>query len=141
MTTTSSLEHRQLHLTPTLSDSPARILVVDDNQIIRIALSGVIRQDPRLTVVGEASTGEMALETFKELQPDLVCLDVLMPGIGGLETLRRMREEQPKLRAVIITGAGTSDIVKEALALGAKGFVVKPFNAEKVLSTIHTALR
>jgi two-component system, chemotaxis family, chemotaxis protein CheY len=116
------------------SNAPAaHILVVDDHQAIRIALSGVIRQDRRLTVVGEASTGEMALEVVKALRPDLVCLDVLMPGMGGLATLKRMREEHPMVMPIIITGAGTSDVVKEALALGAKGFVVKPFNAEKVL--------
>jgi len=93
-----------------------------------------------LTIVGEASTGELALEAVKALQPDVVCLDVLMPGMGGLVTLKRICEEHPAVRPIIITGAGTSDVVKEALALGAKGFVVKPFNAQKVLSVIHSAL-
>jgi DNA-binding NtrC family response regulator len=82
----------------------------------------------------------MALDAIKALQPDLVCLDVLMPGLDGLGTLKRMREEHPAVRAVVITGAATSDVVKEALALGAKGLVVKPFNAQKVLSVIHSAL-
>jgi len=125
---------------PAPSTRSSRILVVDDNQVIRIALRGVIRQDPCLTVVGEASTGELALEAVKALQPHVVCLDVLMPGMGGLVTLKRICEEHPAVRPIIITGAGTSDVVKEALALGAKGFVVKPFNAQKVLSVIHSAL-
>jgi two-component system chemotaxis response regulator CheY len=123
-----------------VSTAPCRILVVDDNQVIRVALRGVLRQDPSLTVVGEASTGEMALDAVKALQPDIICLDVLMPGMGGLATLKRLREEYPALRPIIITAAGTSDVVKEALALGAKGFVVKPFSAQKVLTVIRAAV-
>jgi two-component system, chemotaxis family, chemotaxis protein CheY len=139
-TMTSNFECGQAGMRPVRGGAPARILIVDDSQVIRVALSGLIRQDAALTVAGEASTGEMALEALKALQPDLVCLDVLMPGIGGLETLKRMREEHPALRAVIITGAATSEVVKEALALGAKGMVVKPFSAQKVLTVIHSAL-
>jgi two-component system, chemotaxis family, chemotaxis protein CheY len=137
---TSNVERSDGGSKALLSPSASRILVVDDNQVIRMTLSGVIRQDPRLTVVGEASSGEMALEAVKALQPDLVCLDVIMPGIGGLATLKRMREEHPAVRTIIITAEGTSEILKEALAAGANGFVVKPFSAAKVLSAIHTAL-
>jgi two-component system, chemotaxis family, chemotaxis protein CheY len=118
----------------------ARVLIVDDNPVIRTTLSGIIRHDPTLTVVGQAWSGEAALESVESHKPDVVCLDVNMPGIGGLDVLRRLREGHPTIRVVIITGEATSEIVKEALTLGAHGFVVKPFNAEKVLTAIHTAL-
>jgi two-component system chemotaxis response regulator CheY len=118
----------------------ARVLIVDDNPVIRTTLSGIIRHDPTLTVVGQAWSGEAALESVESHKPDVVCLDVNMPGIGGLDVLRRLREAHPTIRVVIITGEATSEIVKEALTLGAHGFVVKPFNAEKVLTAIHTAL-
>ena len=118
-----------------------RILVVDDNAVVRRALKGVIHQDKRFVVVGEAWNGETALEAIKTLNPHLVCLDVVMPGVDGLTVLRTIKQEHPAIRVVMITGQATPDVVNEALALGAKGFVVKPFNATKVLATIYGALR
>ena len=119
---------------------PARVLIVDDNNMIREVLRGLIRHDPRLSVVGEAANGEAAMDLVAQLNPNLVCLDVLMPGMGGLEVLRSIREAHPEVRVIVITGQSTSDVVSEALKLGANGFVVKPFSADKVLKAIHTAL-
>lgn len=118
----------------------ARVLVVDDNVIVRNALAGIVRQDENLMLVGEARSGETALEAVVRLAPDVVCLDVLMPGMDGLEALRRIRESHPAVRVVIITGQATADVLKSALAAGAHGFVVKPFNASKVLGAIYKAL-
>ena len=119
---------------------PARVLIVDDNNMIREVLRGVIRHDPGLSLVGEAANGEAAMELIAQLNPNLVCLDVLMPGMGGLEVLRSIRETYPDVRVIVITGQSTSGIVSEALKLGANGFVVKPFSADKVLKAIYTAL-
>jgi two-component system, chemotaxis family, chemotaxis protein CheY len=118
----------------------ARILIVDDNDVIRRALRGLMRHDESLTVLGEAASGEMALQSIKAEEPDLVCLDILMPGMDGLAVLKAIREEHPRVRVIIITGQATSEVVAQARELGAKGFVVKPFNAAKVLATIHAAL-
>jgi len=120
--------------------STARIVIVDDNNVIREVLRGLIRHDPRLSVVGEAASGEAAMDLVAQLNPHLVCLDILMPGMGGLEVLRSLREAHPEVRVIVITGQSTSDVVSEALKLGANGFVVKPFSADKVLKAIHTAL-
>ena len=122
------------------SVSSARVLIVDDNAVVRSALSGVIRQDERLVLVGEAPSGDAALEMIETTMPDLVCLDVLMQGSDGLTVLRRIREEHPTIRVLMISGQATSEVVKQALQLGAHGFVVKPFNAGKVLNAIHSAL-
>jgi two-component system chemotaxis response regulator CheY len=118
----------------------ARVLVVDDNEVVRRALRGVIAHDESLLVVGDAASGTSALESIKTLQPDLVCLDVMMPGVDGLTVLRQVRQEYPAIRVVLITGQATAEIVAQARELGAHGFVVKPFNAAKVLKTIHAAL-
>jgi two-component system chemotaxis response regulator CheY len=118
----------------------ARVLVVDDNEVVRRALKGVIGHDEALLVVGEASSGTSAVESIKAIQPDVVCLDIMMPGVHGLTILRQVREEYPEMRVVLITGQATAEIVAQARELGAHGFVVKPFNAAKVLKTIHAAL-
>jgi DNA-binding NarL/FixJ family response regulator len=118
-----------------------RVLVVEDNAVVRLALTGLLRQDENILVVGEAASGEAGLEAVKTLNPHVVCLDVLLPGIGGLEVLRTIRQEHPGVRVVIITGEATSEVLKEAQSLGAHGFVVKPFNGAKVLRAIYGALR
>jgi two-component system chemotaxis response regulator CheY len=118
----------------------ARVFVVDDNDVVRRALKGVIAHDEALLVIGEASSGTSALESIKALQPDLVCLDIMMPGVDGLTVLRQVRQEYPAIRVVLITGQATAETVAQARELGAHGFVVKPFNAAKVLKTIHAAL-
>jgi two-component system chemotaxis response regulator CheY len=75
-----------------------------------------------------------------ETAPDVVCLDVLMPGMDGVSLLKRIREKHEDSRVVMITGEARAEVVKEALALGARGFVVKPFSAAKVLHAIRQAL-
>jgi two-component system chemotaxis response regulator CheY len=117
-----------------------RIYVVDDNEVIRRVLRGIIRQDESLELVGEASGGGSALEGIKVLLPDVVCLDVLMPDLDGLSVLATIREKYPAMRVVMVTGQSTSEVVTDARKLGVHAFVVKPFNAAKVLRAIHTAL-
>ena len=120
--------------------SKARVIIVDDNRIIREVLRGLIRHDNRLSVVGSAASGESALEMIGALRPDLVCLDILMPGIDGIACLRAIHTAYPGTRVILVSGESRKDIVSRALRAGASGFVVKPFNAEKVLRTIHAAL-
>jgi len=118
----------------------AKILIVDDNRIIREVLRGLIRHDEQLQVVGVAANGESALEMIAQLKPDLVCCDILMPGLDGIAVLRAIHAAHPGTRVIVVSGESRPDIVSKALKAGASGFVVKPFNAEKVLRSIHTAL-
>ena len=118
----------------------ARILIVDDNAVIRATLKGIIKQDKQFIVIGEAASAQAALAAMEQTAPDVVCLDVLMPGMDGLSLLKRIREKHEDSRVVMITGEATAKIVKEALALGARGFVVKPFTAANVLHAIRQAL-
>jgi two-component system chemotaxis response regulator CheY len=118
----------------------SRIVVIDDNAVIRDLVRGIMRHDDDLSVVGEASNGETALDVVEKLRPDLVCLDVLMPGLDGIAVLRALRAVHPEMRVVLVTGQATNNVVTEALQLGAAGFVVKPFNAARLLATVRTAL-
>jgi len=116
-----------------------RVLIVDDNAVIRRALRGIVQQDEALLCVGEATSGEGALEVIGSARPDVICLDVSMPGVGGLAVLEALRDKQLATRVVMISGHSSSQVVRDAINLGAKGFVVKPFNAAKVLHAIHDA--
>jgi two-component system, chemotaxis family, chemotaxis protein CheY len=107
-----------------MDSNTGRVLIIEDNSVVQAALTGIIRQDSGLRLLGGAGTGEAGLEAVKSLQPDIVCLDVLLPGIEGLAVLREIRKNPPKTRVVMITGNATSDVVKEALKLAAQGFVV-----------------
>jgi two-component system chemotaxis response regulator CheY len=132
--------HTDLSLKEPARERRARILIVEDNAVIRDLLRGIMRHDAELVVVGEASSGENAIDLAEKLHPDLVCLDVLLPGLDGIAILRALRALHPDIRVVIVTGQATNSIVSEALALGASGFVVKPFNAARLLGTVRSAL-
>ena len=116
------------------------LLIAEDNPVVREVLRGVIRHDDRLRIVGEAANGQLALELVESLKPDLVCLDVLMPGLDGLSALKTIKEKYPDTRVILVTGQSTSEVVSEALKLGASGFVVKPFNANQLLRAVYNAL-
>lgn len=90
-------------------------------------------------IVGEAETGQIAIELYEKVKPDLVILDILMPDMNGLEALRRIREIDPDARVLMCTASEQSSHVQEALSLGAKGYIVKPFTKEVILSTIENA--
>lgn len=118
-----------------------RVLVVDDNEVARRVLGGIIRQDEALQLIGEATHGESALEAARLHMPDVVCLDMMMPGRDGMSVLEELRETSPATQVVVITGYATPDLINKARTLGAVGFVVKPFSAAKVLLAIHGAAK
>lgn len=116
-----------------------RILIVDDNQVIRIALRSILRQ-AGFNVVGEGRDGEVVAELVERLQPDLVCLDVMMPKRNGLEVLADLRQHYPKLRVLMVTGRTDRDSVAEMVRAGAAGIVVKPFNAARIIELVERTL-
>ena len=90
-------------------------------------------------IVGEAETGQIAIDLYEKVKPDLVILDILMPDMNGLEALKKIREIDPDARVLMCTASEQSSHVQEALSLGAKGYIVKPFTKEVILSTIENA--
>ncbi|MDP1906487.1 MAG: response regulator, partial [Pseudomonadota bacterium] len=94
-----------------------------------------------LTWVDWAKEGQGGIAMVERLRPDAVCLDVNMPGISGLDTLKILREKYPEVRVVMITGDASMATVREAVSFGAVGYIIKPFNAGRVADTLRAAFR
>jgi len=112
-----------------------RVLIVDDSAVIRRLLSDLLKEDPQIEVVGMAGNGELALPKIQQLHPDLVTLDVEMPVMDGLETLKALRKTHPKLPVIMfstLTERGSSATM-DALSLGASDYVTKPANVGSVI--------
>lgn len=117
----------------------ANVLIVDDNDLMRTLLRGILRND-QYHIIGEAKNGTMAVELAERLRPDIICMDVMMPEMDGLEALKEIKAKHPQTLVVMITGNPSVDNVQESIQGGASGFIVKPFNAAKVLDTLNHAL-
>jgi len=115
------------------------ILVVDDEQSIRESLDGILQDEGFRTLCSE--TGEDALSLLAEETPDLILLDIWLPGIDGLETLRRIRENSPEQLVIMMSGHGTIETAVKATKLGAYDFIEKPLSLDKVLISIENALK
>jgi two-component system chemotaxis response regulator CheY len=116
-----------------------RIQLVDDNEVTRALLRGLLRGE-EYDVVGEASDGEHGLEMALRLRPDVLCLDISMPKADGLEVLRQVRAQAPETVVLMITAHTEREMVQQAIQSGASGYIVKPFNAGKVLDAICRAV-
>lgn len=116
-----------------------RIVIVDDNEVIRISLRAILR-NAGFQVVGEARDGDGVLELVEKLTPDLVCLDVMMPGRSGLDVLGDLRQHHPSVKVLMITGLNDHKTVATVVEKGAAGMVLKPFNTARVIETVSRAL-
>ncbi len=114
-------------------------LVCDDKTYIRRVIGKVLGQ-VGVEVVGEAETGTDAVERYKELTPDLVTMDILMPGMTGIDAVRKILEFDPAARILICSGLGQEALVAEAMRAGAKGYVLKPFTLSDLLEAVQFAL-
>jgi two-component system chemotaxis response regulator CheY len=116
-----------------------KILIVDDTLFMRTLLKNILVAGGHL-VVGEAGDGEEAVGKYKELKPDLVTMDVVMPKMNGIEALKAIKQLDPASRIVMCTAVGQEQMVKLAIKSGAKGYIVKPFQAPKVLDEVKNVL-
>lgn len=117
---------------------PVRVVVVDDEQLVRMALRLVIDGEPDLSVVGEAADGDAALSAVDELRPDVVLMDVRMPGRDGLSATRELLARPTPPRVLILTTFDSDDLVLEALRTGALGFVLKDTPPPQLLDAVRT---
>ncbi|QJD58265.1 two-component system response regulator NarL [Pseudomonas sp. gcc21] len=116
-----------------------RILLVDDHPMMRRGLRDLLAMEPDLDPAGEAGNGVDAIRLAHELEPDLILLDLNMPGMGGLEILRQMRLEQIDARIIFFTVSDDHDDVLEALRSGADGYLLKDMDAEQLVEQIRLA--
>ena len=117
----------------------ARILVADDASFMRMMIREIV-EDEGYEVVGEASDGIEAVDMYRELHPDIVTMDIVMPRRSGIDAVRGIVELEPSACIVMCSALGQETLVSESLQAGARDFIVKPFKPEAVLATLREAL-
>jgi RNA polymerase sigma factor (sigma-70 family) len=117
---------------------PVRVLLVDDDDLMRAGLRAVLSSDAEVEVVGEAATGRAALDAVRRHQPDLVLMDVRMPDLDGIAATRQLLAVSPSVRVLVLTTFEQDDYIFGALDAGASGFLLKRSSPEELLAAIHT---
>jgi two-component system nitrate/nitrite response regulator NarL len=118
-------------------DRPQTILVIDDHPLLRKGVAQLVDLDDRLLMAGEAASGEEGLELARRLEPDLILLDLHMPGMGGLATLRALKALDLDSRVIVLTVSDTEQEVVEALRSGADGYFLKDMDPEVMLTSLR----
>ena len=116
-----------------------KILIADDAAFMRMMLADILVEEG-FEITGEAENGEEALRLYRELRPNLVTMDIIMPGTGGISAIKNILKDDPQAKILVVSALGQKALVNEALDAGAKGFVVKPFKPEKVIEEVHNIL-
>ncbi len=115
------------------------ILIVDDAEFMRVMLRDICA-DMKCDVLGEAADGQQAVDMYKQLSPDLVLMDITMPTMDGNEALQQILADDPNAEVVMITALGQKDQVLAAIKNGARDFIIKPFDQERVTDTLSRIL-
>jgi DNA-binding NarL/FixJ family response regulator len=121
-----------------MTGTPIRVLLVDDDDLMRAGLKAVLSSDGGVEVVGEAGNGRAAVERARALRPDLVLMDVRMPDLDGIAATREVLSTSPEVKVVILTTFEQDDYIFGALHAGASGFLLKRTGPEELLAAIHT---
>ena len=115
------------------------VLVCDDALFMRTMITDILTQ-AGYEVIGEAETGAQAVERYRQLKPDLVTMDIVMPDMGGIEAVRAICRDSPEAKILMCSAMGQQALVVEAIQAGAKDFVVKPFQPSRVLEAVQRLL-
>ncbi|MPL97400.1 Chemotaxis protein CheY [bioreactor metagenome] len=113
----------------------AKIMIVDDAAFMRITIKNMLKKSSH-EVVGEAENGKVAVERYRTLIPDIITMDITMPEMDGLAALKEILRVNPTAKIIMVSAMGQEAMVREAIMSGAKGFIVKPFKEEGILSAI-----
>ena len=122
-----------------MSDGSITVLVVDDHDLLREGVSACLAGFPDLEVVGEAQNGEAAIAAVEALDPDVVVIDLVMPGMGGIEAIRVLRAADDGLGIVGLSSYSESDQIREAVEAGANGYMVKSVDADSLARAVRSA--
>ncbi len=114
-------------------------LIIDDNEMTRSVLRAMLVRSG-LQVIGEASNGNNGYELIMKLKPQVVCLDIVMPDISGIDVLKQLRAELDRMVVLMVTSERSVETIKQCLSLGASGFIIKPFNEATVLKSVRDAM-
>ena len=112
------------------------ILICDDAAFMRMMIKDILTKNG-YTVVGEAENGAKAVEKYAELKPDLVLMDITMPEMDGIQALKKIKETDPNASVIMCSAMGQQAMVIESIQSGAKDFIVKPFQADRVLEAVQ----
>lgn len=115
---------------------PKRVLITDDALFMRVTLKNILINNG-YEIAGEAKTGKESIDLYRETRPDLVTMDITMPEMDGITAVREIRKLDPQARIVMCSAMGQKNMVLEAVAAGAKDFIVKPFQPEKVIQAVR----
>jgi len=118
----------------------ARVLLVDDHALLRTGVANIINHEPALEVVAEAANGHDAIEAFRTVRPDVVLMDLRMPGMEGVEAVTRIREIDPQALVVVLTTYDADEDIARALKAGAKAYILKDIAAEGLIRCIRDVL-
>lgn len=124
-----------------ISSEPIRILIADDHTLFRDGMAALLVTNEGMEVVGQASSGSEAIETAARLQPDIVLMDIQMPGINGIEATRQIVSTSPHIGVIVVTMFEDDDTVFAAMRAGARGYVLKGADQEQMLRTIRAVSR
>ena len=119
--------------------NPIRVLIVDDHAMVRRGLAAFLKAKPDLLLVGEASNGGEAISLCERLQPDVVLMDLMMPGMSGAEATQVIVQRWPAVRVIALTSFGDKEMVRQALAAGALSYLLKNVSAEDLAEAIRSA--
>lgn len=121
-----------------VENSVIRLVLVEDYKLVRIGLRSVLNEDPRIDVVGEAETGEQGIELIKSLKPDLVILDLGLPGIDGIEVTKIIKNFDENIKIVILTSHEVEDEVLAALSAGANAYCLKEITSNRLIEVVKS---
>jgi len=114
-----------------------RILLVDDHEVVRVGLRALIERQPGMAIVGEAGTVREAVSQAKQLAPDVVVLDIRLPGGDGLEACRQIKAQRPETRIIILTSYPDDEMLFDAIACGAEGYVLKQIGSDDLIRALE----
>ena len=120
--------------------NPISILIVDDHEVVRNGIRSYLSTLPEFQVVGEAASGEEAIQLVAELIPDVVLMDLIMPGMDGVETTREVKKISPRTQVVVLTSYHEDVHIFPALKAGAMSYILKDMKMDKLVETIHRAV-